>query len=207
MSSAWWATRASTRSATTTRPSSIGRHSLDDMPEMVVLARTAGAPDSLPPMVKSISESLDPKLFPEIRQLKVLYRQRFASGKVAAVVSLIGMVAVCWRVWASSAWSPSPFRSGPRRLPSASHWAPSRSGARSRVAPVRVAYCARPGSRHGDCGSGLKGAAQGALWSQQLDPAGYAGAVAVLVAIIAVAALLPARRALHLDLAKTLHYE
>jgi ABC-type antimicrobial peptide transport system permease subunit len=35
----------------------------------------------------------------------------------------------------------------------------------------------------------------------------YAGAIAVLAAIVAIAALLPARRALRLDLAKILHYE
>ena len=39
------------------------------------------------------------------------------------------------------------------------------------------------------------------------DPAGYALAIVVLLAIIGLAALLPARRALRLDLAKTLHYE
>jgi ABC-type antimicrobial peptide transport system permease subunit len=40
-----------------------------------------------------------------------------------------------------------------------------------------------------------------------LDPLGYAGAISVLLAIVLAAALLPARRALRLDLAKTLHYE
>ena len=40
-----------------------------------------------------------------------------------------------------------------------------------------------------------------------LDGLGYAGAIAVLAAIVAVAALLPTRRALRLDLAKVLHYE
>jgi ABC-type antimicrobial peptide transport system permease subunit len=39
------------------------------------------------------------------------------------------------------------------------------------------------------------------------DPAGYGVAIGVLLAIVAVAALLPARRALRLDLAKILHYE
>jgi ABC-type antimicrobial peptide transport system permease subunit len=38
-----------------------------------------------------------------------------------------------------------------------------------------------------------------------LDPLSYASAIFVLIAVIAVAALLPARRALRLDLAKTLH--
>jgi ABC-type antimicrobial peptide transport system permease subunit len=40
-----------------------------------------------------------------------------------------------------------------------------------------------------------------------LDPASYAVAIATLIAVIAVAALLPARRALRVDLAKALHYE
>ena len=40
-----------------------------------------------------------------------------------------------------------------------------------------------------------------------LDPLSYAGAIFVLVAIIAIAALLPAQRALRVDLAKILHYE
>jgi ABC-type antimicrobial peptide transport system permease subunit len=40
-----------------------------------------------------------------------------------------------------------------------------------------------------------------------LDPLSYVGAIATLTAIIVVAMLLPARRALRLDLAKALHYE
>ena len=40
-----------------------------------------------------------------------------------------------------------------------------------------------------------------------LDPASYAAAILVLMAILGLAALLPARHALRLDLVKTLHYE
>jgi ABC-type antimicrobial peptide transport system permease subunit len=40
-----------------------------------------------------------------------------------------------------------------------------------------------------------------------LDPLSYAAAIGVLAAIVVVAALLPTRRALRLDLAKVLHYE
>ena len=40
-----------------------------------------------------------------------------------------------------------------------------------------------------------------------LDPASYAAAILVLMAILSLAALLPARRALRLDLAKTLHFD
>jgi hypothetical protein len=67
----------------------------DDMPDMVVLARTAGAPDNLLPISKSISESLDPKVFPEIRRLKILYHDNISGiEKTAMAVSLIGMIAV-----------------------------------------------------------------------------------------------------------------
>ena len=40
-----------------------------------------------------------------------------------------------------------------------------------------------------------------------LDPAGYAGGVGVLIAIAAAAALLPARRALQVDPMRALHEE
>ena len=48
---------------------------LDDMPGMVVIVRAAGEPGSLTPAIKSISEGLDPKVMPEIRQIKLLYRE------------------------------------------------------------------------------------------------------------------------------------
>jgi len=180
-----------------------------DMPEMTVLARTAGAPDSLPPVVKSISENLDPKLFPEIRQLKVLYHDNVAPvEEVAAVVSLIGMVAVSLAgvgIIGMVAFTVSQ---------------------RTKEIAIRIALGAKPVQVLAAvlrqftwpialgmvAGTGIAAAASRVLRKalfgvSNLDPAGYAGAVAVLVAIIAVAALLPARRALHLDLAKTLHYE
>jgi ABC-type antimicrobial peptide transport system permease subunit len=40
-----------------------------------------------------------------------------------------------------------------------------------------------------------------------LDPLSYVAAILILVAIFAAAALLPARRALRLDVAQTLHQE
>ncbi|MDQ6706016.1 MAG: FtsX-like permease family protein, partial [Acidobacteriota bacterium] len=40
-----------------------------------------------------------------------------------------------------------------------------------------------------------------------LDPIAYAGAIGFLVAILAVSALLPARRALRVNVSKALHYQ
>jgi hypothetical protein len=45
----------------------------EQMPDMVLIARMSGATESLPTAAKSISESLDLKLLPEIRQIKSLY--------------------------------------------------------------------------------------------------------------------------------------
>ena len=61
-------------------------------------------------------------------------------------------------------------------------------------------------------GAGIAGAASRVLrialyGVSNLDPASYAAAILVLLAIVGIAALLPARRALRLDLAKTLHYD
>jgi ABC-type antimicrobial peptide transport system permease subunit len=61
-------------------------------------------------------------------------------------------------------------------------------------------------------GVGIAGAASRVLrialyGVSNLDPASYLAAILVLLAIVGVAALLPARRALRLNLAKTLHHD
>jgi predicted permease len=182
---------------------------LDDMPAMVVMARVAAEPGSLPPTVKTISERLDPKVFPEIRQLKLLYHDNVSGvEKIAMVVSLIGMVAVALAgigIIGLVAFTVSQ---------------------RTKEIAIRIALGAKPAAVLAAVlqqfswpvalglvvGAGFAAAASKllrvALYGvSNLDPASYAGAIAVLLAIVLVAALLPARRALRLDLAKTLHYE
>ena len=66
-----------------------------DMPDMVVLIKSAGAVDGLAPIAKSIVESLDPKLFPEITLLKSGFRKDMEQVEaVALAVTLVGLVAV-----------------------------------------------------------------------------------------------------------------
>ena len=66
-----------------------------DMPEMVVLVKTAGATEGLIPMAKSISASLDPNLFPGIRLLKEAFKKDTESaGQAAMAASLLGLAAV-----------------------------------------------------------------------------------------------------------------
>ncbi len=67
----------------------------EQIPDMVVIVRCAGAAEHLPLAAKAISESIDPKLFPEIRLVKALYNKNVQTiEQVAEVVALIGLVAV-----------------------------------------------------------------------------------------------------------------
>jgi predicted permease len=181
----------------------------DDMPGMVVVARASGEPGSLTPAIKSISESLDPKALPEIRQIKLLYRENVSRLEmIATAVSAIGLVAVAMAgigLIGLVAFTVSQ---------------------RTKEIAIRIALGARPiavlsavlrqfswpvilglllGTTAAAFGSRLLRVVLYGI--SNLDPIGYAAALIVLSAIVAIAALLPARRALRLDVARTLHYD
>jgi predicted permease len=181
----------------------------DDMPGMTVMVKTGGEPGSLAPTIKAISENLDPTVLPEIRPTKLLYHENVSQiEQVAAVVSLIGMVAVSLAgigIIGLVAFTVSQ---------------------RTKEIAIRIALGAKPSAVLSAVlrqfrwpvvvglavGAGSAAAASRllrvALYGvSNLDPAGYVGAIAVLLAIVIIAALLPARRALRLDLARTLHYD
>jgi predicted permease len=181
----------------------------DDMPGMVVVARGAGEPGSFTPAIKSISESLDPKALPEIRQIKLLYRENVSRLEmIATAVSAIGIVAVAMAgigLIGLVAFTVSQ---------------------RTKEIAIRIAVGARPAAVLAavlrqfawPVAIGLLlGTTAAAFGSRllrvvlfgvsNLDPIGYAAALIVLSAIVVVAALLPARRALRLDVARTLHYD
>lgn len=67
----------------------------EQMTGMVVIAHSDGAVGNLSAAVKSISESLDPKLFPEIRSIKALYSESVVQiERIAGAVTLMGLVAI-----------------------------------------------------------------------------------------------------------------
>jgi len=181
----------------------------DDMPDMVVIARASGEPGSLTPAIKSISESLDRKALPEIRQIKLLYREDISRLEIiATAVSTVGIVAVALAgigLIGLVAFTVSQ---------------------RTKEIAIRIALGARPASVLAavlrqfswPVALGLLVGVLAASFGSRvlrvmlygisnLDPIGYAAALIVLFALVALAALLPARRALRLDLARTLHYE
>jgi predicted permease len=179
----------------------------EDMAEMTLLVKTAGAPDGLPPKVKSITESIDPKLFPEIWLLKSAVHQNVQNFELAAAaVSVLGMAAVLLAaigLLGLVAYSVSE---------------------RTKEIAIRIALGAKPAHvlsailRHfiWPIALGLLAGTGGAAVLSQilrkvlfgvsnLDPLSYVAAIAVLLAIAAVAALLPARGALRVDPTRALH--
>jgi predicted permease len=182
----------------------------EDMPGMVVMVRTSGEPDRLPPMIKGISESLDVKLFPEIRQMKVLYHDNILKTieNIAKAVTLIGLVAVL--VAAVGIIGLVSFSVSQRMKEIAIRMALGATKAqllravlRQFVWPVSIGMAA--GVAIAVVASRLLRVALYGV--SNLDPASYTAAILVLMAILGLAALVPARRALRLDLARTLHYE
>ena len=181
----------------------------EEMPGMVVMVRTAGSPEDIPAAAKSISESLDPKLFPEIRQMKVLYQDRVSQAeKTAMLVSLIGLVAV--------------FVAGVGILGMVMYTVSQRTkeiairmalGApamqvlasvlRQFTWPVLLGLIAGVGGT-----AAVSQILRQVLYGvSNLDPLSYVAAIFVLLSIVGFAALLPARRALKLDIARALHQE
>ena len=181
----------------------------DDMPDMVVLARTAGAPDSLPPVAKSISESLDAKILPEIRQLKLLYHDKVSGiEKATTAVGFIGLVAVL--VAGIGIIGLVAFTVSQRMKEIAIRIA--LGATQVQVLSALLRQFSWPVALGLVAGTAIAAPASKfmriALYGiNNLDPLSYGAAIGILVAIIAIAAIMPARRALRVDLARTLHYD
>lgn len=181
----------------------------ENMPNMVVVVRAAGPSSPVLVAARSISKSMDPKLFPEIRPLKKLYRDiTLQIEQISGVVSFIGMIAVLLAAV------------GIIGLVSFT------ASQRTKEIAIRLALGA---PKLHVCASLLKqfawpitvGFAVGtllAMWSSQflrialfgvsnLDAIGYLGGIGVLLGAVALSGILPARRAMQLNVASALHHE
>jgi predicted permease len=180
-----------------------------DMPDMVVMLRAAGEPGSLTPSIKAMSESLDRSALPEIRQLKLLYRDNVSNIETAAgIASLIGLVALGLAAVGIVGLVAFVVTQ------------------RTKEIAIRIALGAKPqavliailqqfrwpivfglalGSGFAAFGSKLLRVALYGV--NNLDPVSYMVAIALLAVMISAAMLLPAARALRMDLARTLHNE
>ena len=181
----------------------------DILPSMVVLVRTSVPPEGLVPFVVSTAKSIDPKLFPEVQLMKSAFRHRLQSAEYSALsVGLLGFVALllaCGGIVGLVGYAVSQ---------------------RTREIGIRMALGAKPAhvlslvlrQFTGPVAAGLLLGLGGAAALSQilrrelygvsnLDPIAYVTAMAVFVVAVAVAALLPARRALRVDPMRALRYE
>jgi predicted permease len=182
---------------------------LADMPSMTLVVKTSGEPHEQLDQARSIVASLNPRLFPYIWKLKTGFR-RNADGleKVAMVVSLLGLVAISMAgigIIGLVAYSVSQ-----RTKEIAIRLALGAKRLQVMVAVLKQ-FC-WPIALGTFAGVGTAAAASRLLRKflfgiGNLDPLSYAAAIAVLIVLVGLAALMPVRRALQLDLAKTLHYE
>ncbi|HWA94319.1 MAG TPA: ABC transporter permease [Terracidiphilus sp.] len=181
----------------------------DNMPGMTIIARAQGQPDAVLTAARTISENLDPKLFPEMNRLKQLYRKITTQIElIAGIVSLIGFVAVL--LAGVGILGIVSFNISQRTKEIAIRLA--LGSPKSNLCASLLRQFIWPIAAGLALGTGL------ALFASQflrmvlfgvsnLDPAGYAAGVAVLLAVVALSGIWPARKAMKLNVARALHYE
>ena len=181
----------------------------ESMPEMVVVARSAGPSSEVEEAARSISEGIDPKLFPEIRTLRQLYHDIAKQiEQIAAVVSLIGMVAVL--LAAVGVIGLVGFSVSQRTKEIAIRLALGSPKTRLYAALVKqFAWPVTGGLAAGTALAmiGSKFLRMALFGVSNLDPAGFIGGVGVLLGVVILSGILPARRAMQLNVARALHYE
>jgi predicted permease len=181
----------------------------DDMPDMVLIARSAGEPGSLAPVVKSIARSLDSSVFPEVRQLKVLYRENIQQiESVAAIVSIVGLVAVVLAAiglvgLVGYVVTQRTKEIAIRMALGAQPFAVLSAVLRQFRWPLVTGLAA--GTAFAAFGSKLLRVVLYGV--NNLDPASYAAALVILAIITALSMLLPAARTLRLNVAAILHHD
>jgi len=181
----------------------------DILPEMSVLIKTVGDPNTLSPVIKSIAGSIDPKLFPTITPLTAGFRKNVSEvEQIATIICLLGSIAIFLAVVGLLGLVSYAVAQRTReiaiRLALGANRAEVFSGVLRRFAwPVLlglVAGVAITVSLSQILRRGLYGISG-------LDPISYVGAIAILIAILAAAALLPIHRAFQLDISRILHSE
>ena len=181
----------------------------DDMPDMVPIVRSSGDPASIEHAAKIIATNLDTSVSPEIRQLKMLYRDNIRQiENVAAIASAVGAVAV--------------LMSAIGLMGLVGYVVTQRT----KEIAIRMALGARPVAvlsallrqfRWPLLGGLAAGTALAAFGSKllrvalygvsNLDPASFLAALLILAAIAALSIVLPATRTLRLNMAAILHHD
>ena len=179
----------------------------DDLPGMSILVRAAGDPNTIMPTIKAVAGSIDIGLYPTITPLRAGFRKNVSQvEQIATIVSMLGSAAIFLAVvgllgLVSYAVSQSTKEIAIRLALGANRMEIFTAVSNRFVWPVMFGLVAGAALT-----AGLSQILRRALYGiSGLDPVSYMGAMAVLIAILAAAALLPIRRAFRLDIARTLH--
>jgi predicted permease len=180
-----------------------------DLPSLFVLARTTGSVEELARSAMLTARSLDPSTFPEVQTLKSGMARKVenvqatalavsALGGMAQLLACLGIVGVV-----SFAVSQRTKEIGIRMALGA------RPGHVLRIVLARLVLPVAIGLLAGAFGAAaLSQALRRELFGiSHLDPAAYAAAIGIFVVTAAVAALVPARRALRVDPLRALRWE
>jgi predicted permease len=180
-----------------------------DPPSLCVLVKTAGLPQDLAKASVIAARGLDPNTFPTVELLSSSYRSNLQGAEYSALaVSALGSIAqllACFGIVGVVSYAVTQ---------------------RTREIGIRMALGAKPAHvlsvvlRHlsapvlAGLVAGVAGAAglsqflRGRLYGiSNLDPAAYLAAIAVFAVTVAVAAVLPAQRALRIDPLRALRHE
>jgi predicted permease len=180
-----------------------------DLPSMVMLIKTVGSPEGLVRFVQALAKPIDPKIFPEVQLMKSSFHRKMESAEYAAlsagVLGAVALLLACLGVVGLVSYSVSQRTKeiGIRMALGAT---------RAHVLSIVVRQLTRPilvGS--------VLGVAAAAALSQLLrrnlygvsniDPIAYLAAIGVFAVTVALAALLPARRALRVEPLHSLRHQ
>jgi predicted permease len=183
--------------------------SAKSLPMMSVLIRTAGAPDGLSSTLQQIAGGIDPKLYPTITPLKVGFSKSIGQiEQVATIISLLGSIAIFLAIvgllgLVTYAVSQRTKEIAIRRALGANRMEIFLSVLRRFAWPVLAGLVTGVALT-----AGLSQILRRGLYGiSGLDPISYLGAMTLLIAILATAALLPIRKAFQIDIARILHFD
>ena len=187
----------------------------EQLPSMSVIVKANGAPDNLTPTLLSLAGSSDPgnssakRLFPAVSLLKAGFRRNVAQAEeITFVLSLLGGIAIFLAAIGLAGLVGYAVTQRTREIAirlavGANRLEIFRTVLRHFAWPTMI------GLILGVCGTAaLSQILRRALYGiSGLDPLSYLAAIALLTLILAVATLIPIRRAFTLDVAHILHFE
>jgi ABC-type antimicrobial peptide transport system permease subunit len=172
-----------------------------DLPSMTVLVKASGPPEGLLQYLASVATSIDPGIFPDVEMMKSSYRSKLQGMEYGALaVSLLGFVALLQASLGivglvSYAVSQRTKEIGIRLALGAGPVHVLSTVLRQLSSPVLTGLLVGVGGA-----AALSQILRRELYGiSNLDPIAYLAAIGLFAMTAALAALLPARRALHLD--------